>query len=325
LILRIFGGFAALIVLLLSAGFLYESYALSSETARHRPPGQMVDIGGRKIHLLCKGEGSGPTVVIEPGAAEPAMLWWAVQDQIGGFARVCTYDRAGYQWSDPAPSGRSIEARAEDLRRVLSAAKVPGPYVLVAHSYGGAVIRPFVRDNRSAVAGLVLVDTPDEMILFGPQYASVVGRGSWLLPIAALAMRCGVFRVLSAFAPDDDSAVALSAEARRLWPMAFRPAMLDAAADDMSSILSASAREKQVRMAGELGDLPLVVVAHGIPFPDSFAGLEPGFRESQHRLAALSTKGRLVIAARSNHNIQMDQPQIVVDAVRAVVDAAKAR
>ena len=311
---------------LLTAGFLNERSIRTNERARLAPPGRLVDLGGRKIHMLCKGNAEGPTVVIEPGAAEPAMLWWTVQDQIASFARVCTYDRAGYQWSDPAPS-RTITERANELQRVLHEANVPGPFLLVAHSYGGAIVRSWARRADGDVAGLVLVDTPDEVNLFGPSYAHIVERGRWILSLAAFAMRCGIFRAASYFASsDDDVGAHLSSSARHNWPMAFTPEAFDAAHDDLTSIITASPIERQPIASGALGQIPVIVVMHGIPFPDAFATLESGFRESQLRLAALSTRGELVVAERSNHNINMDEPQVVVDAIRkAYVQARTGR
>jgi pimeloyl-ACP methyl ester carboxylesterase len=320
---------AALLAVLLAAGlvvgYFYESAARSRERAAHKPPGKMVEIESRKVHILCKGVGGGPTVVIEPGAAEPAMLWWGVQDAVAAFARVCTYDRPGYQWSDPAIGPRSIADRARELRRVLAAADVPGPYVLVSHSYGGAIVRAWLREGGTDVAGLIFVDTPDEGNLFSAPYRRVIDRGRWILPTMAFAMRCGVFRALSAFAGEGDSDPPLSPEARRHWTMAFTPQSFDAAADDLASIANATPGERAPIAPGALGDLPIVVVAHGIPFPVAFASLEQGFRESQFRLAALSSRGEFVVADRANHNINVDQPEIVVDAIRRVIAEASRR
>lgn len=308
----------------LLAGYCYENYAAGREAERFPPSGRLVDVGGRSLHLLCKGDAAGPTVVIEPGAGEPSMLWWSVQDQIAMFARVCTYDRAGYQWSAPFAGQRSIEDRARELREVLMRAGVKGPYVLVAHSYGGAVVRLFARDHMQETAGLVLVDVPDEELLFGERYAAVIFKSKWILAAATFAMRTGVVRIMSTFAgAEQEDEPILLVEARRMWPMAFRPAALDAAADELASIERAPPALRHAGSFGVLGNLPLIVVAHGQPFPGMFAPLEVRFREGQQRLAALSSNSELVIAERANHNINLDAPEIVVDAVRRVVEAAR--
>lgn len=313
----------ATIALGLAVGYAYESYAAAREAEQHPAPGTLVELSGRRVHILCKGEGPGPTVVIEPGSAEPSMLWWGVQDEIAKFARVCTYDRAGYQWSDTATAPRSITDRAHELRAVVQRANIPGPYVFVAHSYGGAIVRTFAREYPADTAGLVLVDTPDEKILFGRVYASIVARGRWVLAVAAFAMRCGVVRAWSAVSGENDDGMQLSPEARKNWAMAFTPAALDAARDEMASIANATPAERAESAPGSFGALPILVVAHGQPFPPPFDILEPGFRESQQRLAALSSEGELVIADRSNHNINMDQPGVIVAAVRRVVEKVR--
>jgi pimeloyl-ACP methyl ester carboxylesterase len=317
-------GVVVLVCSALLAGYFYENYESARDARRFPPPGRLVDLDGRSVHLLCKGEGAGPTVVIEPGAGEPAMLWWAVQDKIATFARVCTYDRPGYQWSEPFSGQRSIEDRARELHDVLRRGEVPGPYVLVAHSYGGTIVRLFARDRLKDMAGLVLVDTPDEELLFGKRYAAVIAKSKWILAAATFAMRTGVVRAMSAFGGgDQEDEPHPSVEAQRMWPMAFRPAALDAAADELESIERAPSALRRGGSFGALGELPLIVIAHGQPYPGMFATLEVGFREGQKRLAALSSNSELVIAESANHNINMDAPEIVVAAVRRVVEAAR--
>lgn len=317
-LLRIAIGVLALASVALIVGYFYESYALARDAQRFPPPGRLVDMGGRNVHLLCKGDAAGPTVVIEPGAGEPAMLWWLVQDRVASFARVCTYDRPGYQWSDPIDAPRSIEDRARELHDVLTHGGVPGPYVFVAHSYSGVIVRLFARDHADATAGLVLVDCPDELLLFGPRYAEVIAKSRWILWFAWLAMRTGVVRALSAFGGEDESEPPVSPDAKRMFAMAFRPNALDAAADELASIERASPALRAPGAFGTVGDKPLAVVVHGQPFPGMFAPLEEGFRAGQERQAALSSNSVLIVASGANHNINMDAPDVVVDAIRRV-------
>jgi pimeloyl-ACP methyl ester carboxylesterase len=103
---------------LMVAGYMYERISKARDARRHPSPGQMVAVGDHRLHLLCKGT-LGPTVIIEQGAGEPAMFWWPVQEKVSAFARVCTYDRAGYGWSDPVRASRTIAERAEELHTLL--------------------------------------------------------------------------------------------------------------------------------------------------------------------------------------------------------------
>jgi pimeloyl-ACP methyl ester carboxylesterase len=123
----------------------------------------MVDVAGRKLHLIRKGHG-GPTVVIESGAGSGSFMWWPIQDRLAEITTVCTYDRAGLGWSEQAHSSRSLIQRATELHELLVSAKVPAPYVLVGYSYGGLLIRPFIRDHPEAVAGAVFVDAGHEAV-----------------------------------------------------------------------------------------------------------------------------------------------------------------
>jgi pimeloyl-ACP methyl ester carboxylesterase len=114
---------------------------MQSDTRRQ---GKLIEIDGRRrLHIICEGDSAGPTVVMEAGAGDGSYRFWDIQHRISKFARVCVYDRAGLGWSDPAPEGRSLEQRANDLHTLLIRGKILPPYVLVAHSMGGLIVRLF--------------------------------------------------------------------------------------------------------------------------------------------------------------------------------------
>ncbi len=145
-------GLAGLVIVLLIGGWTFEEWSERSDVKRFQPPGQLVDIGGRKMHLHCTGEGN-PTVVLEPGAGEFAALVGALQREIAAFTHVCSYDRAGYGWSEPTSPGRSFDARAADLDLVLTNAHVEGPHVLVGASYGGFLVRSYTPPASGPCSG----------------------------------------------------------------------------------------------------------------------------------------------------------------------------
>jgi len=136
---------AIVIVVVVAAALIGERMCEARDRHRYPPPGRIVDIGGRRIHLHCQGDAPGPTVVIEQGVASPTIVWRPVEAAIAKFARVCTYDRAGFLWSDPAAPGRSLDDRVADLHALLKRAEVRAPYVLVGHSFGGLLLRRFAR------------------------------------------------------------------------------------------------------------------------------------------------------------------------------------
>jgi pimeloyl-ACP methyl ester carboxylesterase len=117
-----------------------------------------VDIGGLRLHINCTGEGS-PAVVLEAGPNESSIIWQLVQPQVSGFTRVCSYDRAGFGWSDAPNQARTASNTANELDRLLTRAAVPGPYVVVGHDFGGLIIRVFTARHRKQVVGMVLVDS----------------------------------------------------------------------------------------------------------------------------------------------------------------------
>jgi pimeloyl-ACP methyl ester carboxylesterase len=297
-------------VALLAVGFIYEKAAEWKE--KKVPPafGRLVAVSGRKLHLFYKGS-AGPTVVIEQGAGEPSRLWWPVQDRIAEFAGVCTYDRAGYGRSEPVAGGRTIAERAEDLHALLVNAGIPGPYILVGHSYGGFIIRCFARNYPDKTAGLVLVDTPEESTFFRPEVLNFYSRLRPINKAVEVVARFGVFRPLGRLFPLDHVGFSF-----------VRPAEYSAAGDDLASLLLVKAGIGDFGGTGSLGDLPLAVITHGQPFPGPFSILEEGWSDGQKRLAALSANSLLMQANKSSHMIQVDEPGLVVDTIQRTHFAA---
>jgi pimeloyl-ACP methyl ester carboxylesterase len=177
-------------------------------------------------------------VVIEQGAGEPARLWWPVQERVSAFAQVCTYDRAGYGWSDDAPRPRSIDDRVADLHALLVNAGLTAPFVLVAHSYGGLIVRRYAEKYPEFTAGLVLVDTAEEASLFEPAVLKFYSRLRGVLGVARVLARIGVLRLLAARVPLDAIG----------FPF-VRAVEYAAAADDLTSVENAPAS----RRAGATG------------------------------------------------------------------------
>jgi pimeloyl-ACP methyl ester carboxylesterase len=298
-------------VALLTAGYVYEKAAERKDKKVHSAPGRMVAVGDHKLHLLYKA-GVGPTVVIEQGAGEPSRLWWPVQDEIAEFASVCTYDRAGYGWSEPVAEGRTIAERANELHALLTSAGIPGPYILVAHSYGGFIVRCFARNHPDQTAGLVLVDTPGEATFFRREVLKFYSRLRFMNAAVELAARFGMLRLLGHLFPLDHVGLSF-----------VRPTEYSAAGDDLASLQLVELPTGNFGGVGSLGDLPLAVITHGQPFPGPFFILEKGWSEGQTGLAALSTNSLLIRANNSNHMIQVDEPELVVEVIRRVHVAAR--
>jgi pimeloyl-ACP methyl ester carboxylesterase len=297
-----------------------ESPAEQSVLERFPAPGRMIDVGGRQLHLHCTGTGAGPTVIIETGAAASSVLYWNVQDGIAPFARVCTYDRAGLGWSDPAPAGRTMQDRADELHIVLTRAQIAPPYVLVGHSMGGLLVRLFARDHRADIAAIVLVDASEEVFSLVSSSGSQ-GNAQTAVQLGQLA---GAAQRLSAaeFQKLLASTLPLPPGAPAAAAITQRVSVLLAGKDDLESFQRVPQSLHGPAGFGRLGDLPLVVIRRGkMATPPTARDL--AWRESQQRLLQLSTASVEIIATNSGHNIHLQEPGIIVDAVRRVHAAAR--
>lgn len=313
---------AVLLAALVVAGFVLEQVSEWRDGRRFPPPGRIVDAGGRHLHLLCQGEGAGPTIVIEQGAGSPSIFWWPAQRALARSARVCTYDRAGYLWSPPLRKGRSITARVDDLRDMLIDAGLPGPFVMVAHSYGGLLIGQLARRYPELIAGMVFVDSPDELVIYGGRYLEQTKRMMSVVGLMAFAARFGALRLFNpmlAGLPAQFSAT----DTATLRALGARPGFLAAMVDDFGSLRRASEEERKPSPPGSLGAIPVSVITHGIPYPAPYDALEEGYGEGQARLAALSSNSELLIAEKSSHMIPFEQPDLVIDAIARVHSAAR--
>jgi pimeloyl-ACP methyl ester carboxylesterase len=262
--------------------------------------GALIDIGGgRALFLQCTQPVAGaPAVILEAGLAADHTAWSQVQPAAAQYARVCSYDRAGLGRSSPGPAPRDAERAAADLRALLDAAGVAGPYILVGHSFGGLFARRFAADNAAAVAGVVLVDA--------------VHEDWWQQAREALPPE----------APGDSERL-----------KSFRRFLTAEVADPARNAegIAIPAVAEQVREAGSLGATPLVVLVAGVA--DVLApGLPPeveaklvGLLQSElpGRLGALSSDSTTVVVPDSGHNIPQQRPDIVVLAIQAVLAAAE--
>lgn len=277
---------------------------------RPAAPGRLIDVGGRRLHLLCKGTSAGPTVIFEAGLSQftANSSFSLAQDAIAPFARVCSYDRAGLGWSDPAPQGWTQEGMAKDLHALLAASGEPKPYLIVAHSMGGLVARTYVRAYPGEVAGLILLDaTSDE------DFEELAAAGKTTIPQLDAAI---------ASSRPGQPVIGLPAGTSPEVVMAFTPEVLRGVKVEFEALERLPAEAKRPGGFGQLGDLPLLVVRRGkTEQPPSEA--DASHRRIQENLAKLSTNSALVVAENSGHTIPLDEPEVVAGAVRRMLDALR--
>lgn len=311
-------GFLSLLIALVCAGAVYEGIQSYRDQRKFHPPGRLVDVGGYRLHLYCLGEGS-PTVILEAGGGNPWLSWYKVQPQVAPLSRVCAYDRAGLGWSDPSPRPRTALVITEELHTLLQNAGITGPFVLVGHSLGGMDARMFASRYPSEVTGVVLVDSshPDQEERFPPDAKKLAAASYYVIRAMQFTLPIGLPRLLaSRAAPPEIRSEFCAVFCRRQFLAAVRA---EAAAQSESSA--------QVRSLGSLGKLPLIVLSHDpdkVRFPGNLT--EPVNREwgkMQEELAHLSSNGSHFVVKGSGHDIQLDHPEAVVNAIRELVSRAK--
>ncbi|MBE0703737.1 MAG: alpha/beta fold hydrolase [Afipia sp.] len=180
------------------AGTIYESVSEAADIQAYPPPGQMVDVGGYRLHINCMGTGS-PTVIIDAGLGAWSLEWSWVQPEVAKTTRFCTYDRAGMGYSEAGPLPRNAEQFATELHMLLERANIAGPYVMVGHSLGGLPVRIFVHNYPTEVAGVVLIESmsPRQMTQPPAEIESQTPSQSSGVSLPFLVARIGLVRVLA--------------------------------------------------------------------------------------------------------------------------------
>ena len=247
---------------------------------------KLIDVGGHRLYLNCLGEGS-PTVIMDASMGSSSLAWARIQPEIAKFTRVCAYDRANTGYSDPVPPPRDIGRIIEDLHNLLNIAQVPKPYILVGHSFGGMNMRMYASKYPADVAGMVLIDSALEDLFI-----------RWDAFVDPEAMR-----------------------RKRERENAPNPEHIN------WEVTCA-----EVRATNWHTNIPLIVLSQGRP--EDWSQIAPEDRETvrrmgevrrelQEELARRSTNSRHIIAERSGHFIQDDQPDLVIDAIHQVTEAVR--
>jgi pimeloyl-ACP methyl ester carboxylesterase len=293
------GGVLAVLLILLLAGWIYESSAEAADEQAYPPPGQLVDVGGHHLHINCTGNGS-PTVVIEAGLGDWSTGWGYVQPEVAKTTRVCTYDRAGWGWSEPGPMPRDAGQIAKELHTLLQNANIPGPYIMVGHSLGGLSVRVFTHNYPSEVAGVVLIDS-----MFPGQ--STIATPSIVISSFPLLARFGIARLLVKplglinYVPPSEKAY---------LTRYVRPQSAQVLVDEIQEI---PVSMTQAGAVNTFGDLPLIVLTAGLD-------QQPGWQTGQAELAKLSSNSQQLTAEKSDHSIAIHQPDAAVSAIVKMVE-----
>lgn len=321
----------ALVLVMLAAGVVQ---AQDGDSALPPAPGKLIDVGGYSLHLYCTGEG-GPAVILDAGLGDWSINMANLQEQIAEFTQVCTYDRAGYGWSDEGPEPRTSQQIVDELAALLENGEVEPPYILAGHSFGGINVMMFAAQHPELVEAVVLLDAshPEQMDALNAEVPEIVA----LEESAAVAYQ-GMLEMAEAGAPvpqemlDAFRPQGITDEQFEIWSqVVVQPKSLRAMINELASLNDSLAQAQEV---DTLGDIPLVVIAHGVKLGDmmtdedlaamgvtreimdTYEALWRGFQEDY---LTYSTDSTLVIADQSHHYVYVTQPDLVVEAIQELI------
>jgi len=324
--------------LLLGAGLCYQWTGAWRDRMRFPAPGRLVPVPGGALHCLEQGLGS-PTIVLEAGISASSVSWRPVQKELARHYRVLAYDRAGYGWSPRSRAPRTLPQLCDELAALLDASGASGPYIFVGHSFGGLLLRHLASRAPEKFAGLVLVDPlePFEWWPLSERQAFRARKGVQLSHRGALLARLGVVRfgldlltsgtrflpqLLARLSSGKGAAVPdrMVGEMRKLPPELWllvkahwcQPRSFTTMADYLARLPESCALPLD---NAPLRDLPLTVI--------SSAGTAPEVIAAHRATAALSSRGRHILAEESGHWVQLDRPDLVVRATLDIADQVR--
>ena len=305
-------GSALLLALVAAIGLQWLLSHLALE--RNAPPGELVVVSGRQMHLLCHGHGA-PAVVLESGLPGTSLGWASVIEDIASFARVCAYDRAGFGWSEAGPEPRTASNLASELRDLLRAAGVDPPFVLAGHSFGGVVVQLYASQFPEEVAGIVLVDAPHRDII-AHLPAGHFERMRNLAMVPKLLGPLGVARLIMPPVPTgspDSRPSSVQATEKQLLATtrSFR-----AMASELAVL--GESMNQVAENPPQLGQKPLTVLTKGRR-PKGMEHVD----DTQERHTELSENSDWRVVSGAGHLIHHEDPEVVVDAIRSVVESAR--
>lgn len=308
------------------AALLAAPLAAQSPLPNPAPPGKMIDLGGYRIHLNCTGSGK-QTVVLSPGGGDFSFVWDLVQQKVQTFARVCSYDRPSYAWSDPGPQPLTFRQEAYELEMALRLAGEKGPYILVGHSLGGLVVYTFAEGYPDETSGLVLVDatSPDDTLGYFGKLAHArdlahrtippvqTMQTSPPVPISDEEREQAMKYKNHKIDPPFDR---LPAEIQRLqlWAQMLPPKVAITEKNDYIPEEFQLLYEIQ-QFGHPLGGKPLITMI-------GMKGASEEKIEEKTAFQTLSTNSKVIRVQDAGHAIHLQDPDAVVSAIRDVMNAA---
>lgn len=285
----------------LLAGVQY--LAAKRDEANHPAPGELIDVGGYKLHFQSQGESQPgkPTVIVETGIWDCSQSWKLVQSEVAKTMRICSYDRAGYGWSEKGKKPRTFDQMVRELKILLEKKGIHPPFIFVGHSLGGAIMRYYQSRYPEEVAGMIFVDAVH-------QEAPVFSRVFWAVSKAlSFLSHFGVMRLLYKMCPPLSKNPEWTSTMQKTYTVCHQRSLatcLDEWDGYEESFGSLRAQAKSLK------DIPVTVISRGLEVPV----------ELNQRHLADSPHARFVIAEGSSHLVQVDRPDVIVDEIRQMYD-----
>lgn len=308
--------FIIAVFLIAIAGTIYQTAAMEADQRNFPPPGNLIDVGGFKMHIHCEGEGE-PTVILEALSGGFSSYWAWVQPEVARQARVCAYDRAGFGWSENDAEAETPERAATNLHTLLTNAGIDGPLILVGHSKGGLYVRQYAKMYPQDVTGLVLLDSsnPYQFDRRPELLQADTSMLTWM-PLIQSLIRLGTGHAFFALGGETDFA-GLPArqhdEIAAAWSSAGYWRSVETSMQAGENIF------KLAQSVGPLGDLPLIVITRG-------TDLDGGWDGMQNELALLSTNSQHLTVEGATHAsliFNKDHAHVVSETILKMVEAVR--
>lgn len=312
-------GLVSIILLLAIIGWIYERSAQNQALNEYPAPGKLVQVDENVLHILTMGN-KRPTVVVEAGLGSWSLSWNEVQKEISKYATVVTYDRAGLGWSEEGHTSRTGDQVITELNVLLKKTGHEGPYIFIGHSMGSLYTQLYANKYPDEVAGMILVDTrPPNFENEFPEMKDNYANQAEQMKLFKFLSNFGIVRLLSGGAIHPS----YSEENKRInQAIGFQGVSFDAIRNEM---LAMDEVDQEVLAIENQPDVPVTVISHGIPEDMSAMGLtndqvEQSWQMYQQQLADSFRISQLLIAEDSRHNIMLEQPEIIIESTKEMME-----
>lgn len=303
-----------IILLALLFGVIYQNISVKRNMNKYKPVGKVFKIGGSNLHIYASGKGS-PTIVLIPGEGVPSSYtdFSRIQPELSKLTRVCSYDRAGYGWSDRKINNRSSEQITYELHEILLKSEEKPPFILVGHSRGALDALSYSQKYPEEVVGVVLIDGTNPNIFYNkkePKLFMYVGNALRNTGIIRILGNIGVLPMIN--------------NRQRLIPKEMRnidKAMIYKNIYNNTTIMEVSAlREnaEKISSIGTIGDIPLIIITSAISEKEI-----SGWKESQENLKEWSSKSKQIVVENSGHFIHLEKPEKVIRIIEELLKEVK--